>query len=198
MMAKKELEFRKAFRYPFNRAKRMLNFLWILLPIIGWFALGGYGIVIINEFVKGKFRKLPKMKFWDNFRLGFVMFFKSLPFIILYSIATSLADGSVFANLYSNPVWTATGSLANIFLALFIVPLLTINFFKKKTVSSYFEFSKIRYVFRNFNDYVVALVKDIALSIIFFLMIIILVGLPAGMFTRNIFIADFYRRNVKR
>ena len=40
-------------------------------------------------------------------------------------------------------------------------------------------------------------VKSIGLGLIFFLMMIILVGIPAGSFTKNIFLADFYGRRVK-
>jgi hypothetical protein len=42
-----------------------------------------------------------------------------------------------------------------------------------------------------------AILKSILLSLIFLVMIIILVGIPAGTFTKNIFLADFYRRRVK-
>jgi hypothetical protein len=52
-------------------------------------------------------------------------------------------------------------------------------------------------VFDNLGDYVVALLKTIALRAIFLLLIIVLVGIPAGAFAQNIFIADFYRRYVK-
>ncbi len=38
------IDFESAFRYPFNRAVRLLNILWVFVPIIGWFALFGYGI----------------------------------------------------------------------------------------------------------------------------------------------------------
>ena len=194
MKKTKPLEFKKGFHYPFNRSKAMWNILWLLVPIYGWFALGGYTIRIINEFIKGKFKKLPKMHAWPDFKLGLVMFLKSIPFAFVYSALTSMLDGTAFL---FNPIWATTGSIANFFLAFFMVPILSINFFKKQTISSYFEFKILKYVFNNINDYIIALVKSIALGLIFLVMMIILVGIPASAFTKNIFLADFYRRNVK-
>jgi len=180
------LTFKNAFHYPFNRAKGLLNILWLLLPIIGWFAFGGYSIRIIQNFVNGKFDALPLFSFKEHFKLGFFMFLKSLPFTIVYII--------VYAILAFVPF---VGFLANLFISLFIVPILAINFFYKETVKSFFEFSKAKFVFNNFEDYFIALLKSIGLGIIFLLMIIVLVGLPAGSFTKNIFFADFYGRRVK-
>ena len=180
------IDFKSAFKYPFNRAAGLLNILWMFIPIIGWFALYGYGITIVKHFIKGDFKELPKMDFGENLGLGFFMFFKSIPFMIVLFI--------MYIFLIFIPF---IGPLASWFISLFIVPVLTINFFKKETVASYFEFEKIKYVFEDFEDYIIALLKSIALGIIFFLMIIILVGIPAATFTQNIFFADFYRRYIK-
>ena len=180
------IDFKSAFKYPFNRAKGLLNILWLFLPIIGWFALFGYGITIVKHFLKNDFKHLPLMDFKANLGLGFYMFLKSIPFVIVLFVIQAMTS---FIPMI--------GPLATWFISLFIVPILTINFFKKETVSSYFEFEKLKYVFANFGDYVVALLKTIALTIIFFLMIIVLVGIPAGSFTKNIFFADFYRKSVK-
>ncbi|MCK5107349.1 MAG: DUF4013 domain-containing protein [Nanoarchaeota archaeon] len=195
MKKTKTLEFGKAFHYPFERSKAMWNILWVLVPIYGWFALGGYTIRIINEFIKGKFKQLPKMHAWPDFKLGFVMFIKSIPFMFIYGLLSTLMDGSTWG---WNPVWATTGGVANMFLGFFVIPILSINFIKKQTVSSYFEFNLLKVVFNNMSNYLVTLVKSIALGIVFLVMIIILVGLPAGQFTKNIFLADFYRRNVKQ
>ncbi len=82
-------------------------------------------------------------------------------------------------------------------ISLFILPILTINFLKKETVGSYFEFNILKSVFDNLGDYVLVILKSILLGIIFLVMWVILVGIPAGSFTQNMFLADFYRRNVK-
>ncbi len=165
----------------------MWNILWMLLPIFGWFALGGYGVRITQEFSKGEFKKLPNLKFSSDFRLGFFMFIKAIPFIIVYMTIISIL-GKI------NP---GVMGLANFFLGLFVCPILIINFFIKETVGSFFELGILKSVFNNLNDYVVVLLKNILLAVIFFIMFIVLVGIPAGTFTKNIFLADFYRRKVK-
>jgi len=180
------INFNTAFKYPFNRAKGMLNILWILLPIFGWFALGGYSVRIIQEFTKGQFQKLPTFKFGSNMKLGFFMFIKSIPFIIAYMI--------VLAPLYLLDVYTA--GFIKFVIELFILPILTINFLNKETVGSFFEFGIVKYVFANLGDYLIAIIKSIGLFIVYLFMAIILVGIPAMVFTQHIFLADFYRRKV--
>jgi len=183
----KTLRFKTAFSYPFNRAKGMWNILWILLPIIGWFPLGGYGIRIIKEFTNGKFKKLPTFQFKSDFKLGFFMFLKAIPFILVYFLITE--GFGLFGK--------GAEDFVTVLLELFIVPILTINFFVKGTVSSYFEFKALKPVFTDLGDYIVAILKSILLAIIFVVMCIVLIGLPALAFTENMFIADFYRRRVK-
>ncbi|MAG20505.1 hypothetical protein CL618_03680 [archaeon] len=181
------LKFKTAFDYPFKRARGLWNILWLLVPIIGWFALGGYGIRIIKEFAKGKFKKLPFFNFKNDLKLGFFMFLKSIPFALAYAAIAIIFN-----------VIPALGAVVRTFLELFIIPMLTINFFVKETVGSYFEFRVVKYVFDHFVDYIMAVLKSILLFIVFLIMSIILVGIPAGLFTENIFLADFYRRRVKK
>lgn len=184
----KQLEFETAFKYPFNRAKGMLNILWVLIPIFGWFALGGYGVRIVQEFTKGKFKKLPIFKFGDDMILGVLMFVKSIPFILVYMVILVIVD----------IIGPWTGGLTRFILEFFVVPILTINFLNKMTVSSFFELHIISSVFNNLGDYIIMALKSILLFIIFLFMSIILIGIPAMVFTQNIFIADFYRRHVKK
>lgn len=180
------LVFNEAFRYPFNRPKGMLNVLWLFFPIFGWFALGGYGIRIIQEFVKGEFKQLPEMKFGSDMKLGFFMFLKAIPFMLAYVIVSSILEWIPYVGVF-----------VIIFLEILIVPMLSINFMKKETVESFFEFDILRAVFDNLGDYLIAFLKSIGLAIVYFVMIIVLVGIPGIAFTQNIFLADFYRRNVK-
>jgi|TARA_Y100000310_G_scaffold139848_1_gene139182 hypothetical protein len=119
-------------------------------------------------------------------KTGFFMFLKALPFVLVYMLFLGILDTI-------NP-WLG---LIKIFTGLFVIPILAINFINKETVSSFFEFGIVKYVFTNLGDYIVAILKEILLQLIFFIMWIILVSLPAGSFTRNIFLADFYRRRVK-
>ena len=182
-----ELNFKTAFNYPFNRAKAMWNILWILLPFFGWFALGGYGVRIVQEFTKGKFKQLPLLNFKSDLKLGFMMFLKSIPFILVYMIVMSLL-------MLINP----TGkTLIEILVRMFIVPILTVNFLNKQTVSSFFEIKITKFVFNNFGDYIRVLLRSLLLGIVFLIMSIVLVGIPAMAFTQNMFLADFYRRRVK-
>ncbi len=78
-----------------------------------------------------------------------------------------------------------------------LIPILAINFMNKETVGSFFEFSILKSVFNNFGDYIVVFLKNSLLGLIFAIMSIVLIGIPAGAFTKSIFIADFYRRRIK-
>ena len=181
------ITFEQAFKYPFNRAKGMLNILWVLLPIIGWFALGGYSIRIVKEFIKGKFKQLPLFNFKEDLKLGFFMFFKAIPFMIVFMIVMTLLS-------LTNVI---VGVIIRTLIEIFIIPILFIHFFNKETVASLFEFKILNSVFNNIGDYIMVVLKSILLGLIFFIMIIVLVGIPASSFTKNIFLADFYKRNVK-
>ncbi len=72
-----------------------------------------------------------------------------------------------------------------------------VHFFNKETVGSLFKLDIVAPVFTNLGDYIVALLKTIGLSIVFMILSIVLVGIPANQFTKNIFLADFYRRKIK-
>ena len=126
------------------------------------------------------------MDFGIDINLGFMMFFKAIPFMIVYMVI-QFVFGFV-------PIF---GMIGILFISLFVIPMLFMNFFKKETVGSLFEFDKVTPVFNNIGEYIVVVLKSIALQIIFLIMIIVLVGIPAGSFTKNIFFADFYRRYVK-
>lgn len=180
------IDFKSAFKYPFNRPAGMLNILWFLLPIIGWFALMGYGIRIVKNFINNDFKELPLFNLGGDFKFGFFMFFKILPLIVVIMLI----------NLVLMPL-KGMGSLIAVLISLFAVPMLIINFFNKETVSSSFELDKVKPVFEHLGDYIIAFLKSIALAIIFAVMSIILIGIPASAFTKNLFLADFYRRYAK-
>ena len=183
----KTLEFKTAFKYSFNRPLGMLNGLWLLLPVLGWLVILGYVVRIIKEFIKGNFKKLPTLKFGDDLKLGAIMFIKSVPFIVVCIVIMAIAD-----NTY--PIVLICIEFV---LGFFIMPILFIHFCNKETAESLFDFKIIKIIFINLEDYIMTMLKSILLSVIFLIMAVFLVGIPAGMFTRRIFIADFYRRNVK-
>lgn len=179
------IDFGYAFKYPFRRAKGLWNGLWLLLPIIGWFALYGYTVRIVQNFVKGDFKELPVLSFGSDLGKGFWMFLKMIPFMALIMIINFGIETTMPEN---------AGIAVSILLSLIIVPILTINFLVKETVAAYFEFGKLNAVFKNFGEYLLAVVKSFVMGMIFAIMALILVGIPAHMFTKNIFFADFYRR----
>lgn len=182
-----KISFKAAFKYPFNRAVGMWNILWMFLPILGWFALGGYSVRIAQEFCNGKFEQLPTFKFGNDLKLGFFMFLKAIPFVIAYMIVI----------LISEKMGTSISAAISFVIGFFMIPILFMNFFNKQTVASLFEFKITGSVFNNLGDYFMVMLKSIGLGIVFLLMWIVLVGIPAGSFSKNIFLADFYRRNVK-
>lgn len=181
----KSLDFEKALRYPFNRPLGLLNIFWIFLPIFGWLALYGYGIRIVKYFLKGKFKELPIMFFTKDLEFGFHMFIKIIPFSIATVFVSILVGIAPF------------GFVANILLGWFVYPLLIVNFFRKETVESCFEFEILNKMMNDIKEYAIAILKGTAMGIIFSIMIIVLVGIPAGAFTEYIFLADWYRRNIK-
>jgi len=184
--ATQAVDFKTAFKYPFNRPAGMLNILWFLVPILGWFALMGYGIRIVKNFINNDFKELPLFSLGDDFKLGFFMFIKMLPLIIVL----------ILINVILTPM-KGFGSFISILISIFVFPILVVNFFNKETVSSSFELDKVRPVFEHFWEYIIVLLKGIGLAIIFLIMSLILVGIPASTFTKNLFLADFYRRFAK-
>ena len=159
------LNFGDAFSYSFKRAKGLLNILWMFLPIFGWFALGGYSIRIIKEFCDGRFKQLPVMKFSSDMKFGFFMFLKAIPFVLAYIVVVSILDA------ISRPL----GGIVEFILVIFALPMLSVNFMKKETIESFFEFEVLRAVTENFKDYLIVIWKSILLALAFIAMMIILV-----------------------
>jgi hypothetical protein len=178
------ITFKTAFNYPFNRMKAMWNIFLIFLPIIGWFTLLGYLVKITKEFAKGKFKKAPKLEFGKDLKTGFFVFIKAIPLIIVCWILSAISVYSVIL------------LILYYLIAIFVLPILFINLFVKETVASSFELSLVKVVFDNLGDYIIAFLKSILLSLIFLVMCIILIGFPAGAYTKNIFFGDFYFRRV--
>lgn len=175
------ISFSDALKFPFKTPVRLLYVLWLIIPILGWLVLFGYVVRLINEFIDGNYEGLIKLEFVDDLKLGAGMFVKALPFYVLYFIVLS-------AVIYLND---ALGTLIQL-LAIFIVPLLAVNFFRKQTISSFFEFDVLNVAKDNLGEYITTVIKQIILSIIFAILSIIIIGIPAFYFTSSIFIANFY------
>lgn len=182
------ISFSEAFKYPFKTPARLLYILLLIVPIIGWLALFGYIVRLVNEFIEGRYEGLIKLDFMEDLKLGFMVFLKALPFYIVYSII-------LFATTYVNET---LGSLINLVLGFFVIPMLAVNFFRKQTVESFFEFDVLNVVRDNFGEYVITVLKQYALVIIFMVLSVVLVGIPAMFFTNSIFVANMYGRLVER
>jgi hypothetical protein len=90
------------------------------------------------------------------------------------------------------------GSIINLVLGFFVIPMLAVNFFRKQTVESFFEFDVLDVVRDNLGEYIVTVLKQYALVIIFLILSIVLVGIPAMFFTNSIFVANMYGRLVEK
>lgn len=182
------ISFSEAFKYPFKTPKRLLYALLLIVPIIGWLALFGYSVRIINEFIEGRYEGLIKLDFMEDLKLGFMVFLKALPFYIVYSII-------LFAATYVNET---LGSLVSLLLGIFVIPMLAVNFMRKQTIESFFEFGVLNFVRDNLGEYTITALKQYALNFVFLILSIVLVGIPAIMFTSTIFFANMYGRLVER
>ncbi|MDQ1276418.1 MAG: hypothetical protein QG610_1996 [Euryarchaeota archaeon] len=182
------ISFSDALKFPFKKPKRLLYGLMVLIPILGWFVLFGYIARLINEFVEGRYEGLIKLDIIEDLKLGFVIFLKALPFFIILLIV-QYAISQVNETL---------GLLVSLLLSLFVRPILEINFYRKQTIKSFFEFGTLHVVKDDFGDYIITILKQIALGIVFLILSLVLIGIPAFLFTQVIFIANFYGRVVEQ
>ena len=182
------ISFSEAVKYPFKVPQRLLYILLLFIPIIGWLALFGYGVRLVNEFIEGRYEGLIKLDFMEDLKLGFMVFLKALPFYIAYMVILS-------ATTYVNET---LGNLVNLLLGFFVIPLLAVNFFRKQTIESFFEFDVLNVVRDNLGEYIITVLKQYALVIVFLVLSIVLVGIPAMFFTNSIFVANMYGRLVEK
>jgi len=175
------ISFSDALKYPFKTPHRLLYILWGLIPILGSLIIFGYVTRLVNEFIDGRYEGLIKLNVMDDLVLGIIMFLKSLPFTILFTII-------FFATTYISE----TLGFIILLLGLFIIPILMVNFFRKQTIQSLFEFDILKVAKDNLGDYVMAVLKQYALMFVFLILSIILIGIPAMYFTNYIFIANLY------
>jgi hypothetical protein len=124
----------------------------------------------------------------EDLKLGFITFLKALPFYILYAVI-------IFAAISINET---LGNLVSLLLGFFVVRILVVNFFRKQTIESFFEFRLLDIVRDNLEDYIIAVLKQYALLIVFFILSFILIGIPALLFTNSIFVANLYGRLVEQ
>jgi hypothetical protein len=182
------ISFSDAFKFPFKEPRRLLYALLVLIPILGWFVLFGYITRLINEFVEGRYEGLIKLNFMGDLKLGFIIYLKALPFLIMLMIVQSAAG----------QVSETFGFIVSLLLSFFVCPILGINFYRKQTIMSFFEFGILHVVKDDFGDYTITILKQIALEIVFLILSLVLIGIPALLLTNGIFIANFYGRTVEQ
>jgi hypothetical protein len=176
--------FMDGLRYPWGKPRRLWNILWMLVPIIGWFALLGYVVRIVQALNKGHVKEIPKMdRFWDKFTLGFIIFVKMLPLCILLGVVSWI--------LLLIPV---AGAIAYGLIVLFIVPYLAINLMVTEKFSSLFEFSKAaKAVMDKPKKYAIALLLTLFYAAVYVVLSIVLIGIPCLLFGKGYFLVEFYR-----
>jgi len=182
------LTFSDAFKYPFKTPMRLSYALLLLIPIFGWLLLIGYIIRLINEFIEGRYEGLIKLDIMGDLKLGIIIFVKSLPFYIVYTIVLSVVN-------YFSPTLRI---LVSLLLGFFIIPIIMVNFYRKQTINSYFEFCILNIVKDHLGDYIMVILKQYALIILFLILSIVLIGIPGLLFTSSIFIANFYGNIIER
>jgi len=178
----KGISFEEGLRYPWKNKKRLWNILWILIPIVGLFAIIGYAQRIVQAMAKGDFRGLPAFnKFWENCGNGFMVFIRLIPLMIVVMLMNFIP---------------LVGNVAYLFVAIFMLPYMIINFLVKDKFSALWEVEKtINVVFKNVTAYLIAFAKQIVFVIVYGIASIILIGIPCYVFGNAIFLADFYRNH---
>ena len=173
--------FIEGLKYPWKKPEKLLNILWILIPIVGFFAIMGYLKKIVIELSKGKKEGLPKFgKFVDNLGVGFMLFVYMIPtFIVLFIIQSTPFIGPI---LY-------------LLIVLLALPWLVINLFVKGEFKALWELKEVyEVVTKRFTEYLIALLKTIVFGIIYGLASIVLIGIPCYMFGGYYYLIDFYRK----
>jgi hypothetical protein len=177
-----------AFKYPFKAPKKLLYALLLLIPILGWLVIFGYVVRLVNEFIEGRYEEPIDIDLMEDLKLGAITFVKALPFYLAYAVV-------IFAVSY---ISASLGSLVELLLGIFVLPLLAVNFLRKQTIESFFEFDVLNVIRDNLEDYIVTVLKQYALVIVFAILSIVLIGIPAMIFTNSMLIANFYRRNIEQ
>jgi len=169
-------------KYPWVNGRKQWYALWILLPIIGWFALGGYVVRIVQAIVSGNKNGLPEwVGFWDNFKKGFRLFVLLLPIIAIIMVFSFIPY---------------VGSLLNFLASFLYLPYIVVHVIMKNNFKASWDVETWwRVVIQeNFKEYVLAWLRSLVYGIAYFLLSFILIGIPGSLFGKQIFFADFYRR----
>jgi hypothetical protein len=172
--------FIEGLKYPWKNPKRLWNILWILIPILGFFAIIGYIRKIVLELLKENKEGLPEFgDFWDNLKIGFKLFIYIIPTMVLLSLIELIPF---------------IGSPISYLISFFLLPWLFINLYVKGEFNAIWEIRKaFEEVTNRFLDYLVAFLKTIGFGIIYIIASFILIGIPCYTFGSMYYLVDFYR-----
>jgi hypothetical protein len=176
-----------AIKYPFKNPIRLLYALLLIIPILGPLTIWGYIVRLVNEFIEGRYEGPIKLDIIEDLKCGVIMFLKSIPFIVAFIIVFVVTS-------YIN----STLGFICLLLEIFISPILVVNFFRKQTIESLFEFDVLKVVKDNLGDYVMVFLKQMVVSFIFLILSLVLIGIPALYFTNSIFVANFYGNYIEQ
>ena len=181
----KTLNFSEIFGYAFRNKNYWVYLLWILVPIFGWFILSGYGVRVIQTFLEKNFVSPPKIMPKSDMKKGFLMFVKFLPINLAFAGVSVLSEMvKIFYVLYA--------------LFLFLIPLLYVNYAKKETFASTYEFGIFEKNFSNFKDYLFAFFRYALLALVSIPLCFILIGIPILFYSSYISFAQFYTKFVDK
>lgn len=171
--------FTEGLNYPWGAPKRLLNIFWALIPVIGWLALIGYCQSIQRALVAGNKTSLPEfIDFGEHLKKGFLLFVKSLPMLIAYSL------------IFSVP---GIGKIAGLIAFVFFLPYLGINLLVTDKFEESFNIKKVwDNVFNNLGEYLFAYLKTIGFVLLYWLLSIVFVGIPCLSFGCLFFLTEFY------
>ncbi len=162
-----------ALKYPWN--KRYWNWLWILMPFLGFFALYGYYVKIIHEVMKGN-KEMPKFdSFWQNTLIGF--WFTLM--IIVWYVGEYILERLTFLAFSMNLVLAYVMELlVSLFVLLYMVGAI-ISFAKHFDFIEGFNLRKAwEYSFGHLREFIRYLINVCAIAIVYgfvFMMFVMLV-----------------------
>ncbi len=183
-----EAKFKEGFKYPLNNFARIFNYYWMLVPILGIFAVYGYLFKIIESIAKGSRKELPEFgSFFENMKEGFLALVFIIPLVLLFMVGMMIPFVSYFIML----------------VYVVCIPMLIINYAVERKFMALFDFKKVfDMIFSDFGDYVWTYLKSILLGLVWVLcsipVITLIATMPAMMFSQHYFIADFYARHKKQ
>jgi hypothetical protein len=179
-----------ALKYPFARFKRLFYILWLLIPILGWLAFSGYVLRIIQDILKGKQRQVPQFgKFWPNFKLGFLALVVSLVIAAVMMLVGLL-------QLVLGPWGTVIYYIVVIYVSL-VSPIMIVQLAETENLSKALNVVRAhKIVFGNFWPYIIMILKQIVVAIVFLLasipIITLIFTLPASSYAKQYLYARFY------